>query len=153
MSAFWNKIKKREDQKEKNQISSETKEAVKDPDKKVSSKNNKSSKVKKDKRPKIENYKEKAWLVNRVIIKPVISEDAMNKEAQSKYVFIVDKKVSKSQIAQAVQAKYKVTVNKVNVANYKAKQHRFRYSVGKKNGFRKAIVTVSTGQKIELFSE
>lgn len=132
---------------------SETKDMVEETKERKSSKNNEPVKSKKNKKVKIENYQEKAWLVNRVIIKPVISEDAMNKEGQSKYVFIVDKKASKSQIAQAVRAKYKVTVNKVNVVNYKAKQHRFRYSVGKKNGFRKAIITVGAGQKIELFSK
>jgi len=160
MSAFWDKFKK-DDKKEvltdKSVVSQSTpkKEKPKKEKKeeeKESIKDN-SKKKKKSKKAKIENYKEKAQLVNQVIIKPIISEDATKKEAQAKYVFEVSKQATKKQISQAIETKYGVNVTGVNVINYKPKSHRFRHKTGKKKGFKKAIVTIESGQKIELFSE
>lgn len=159
MSAFWDKFKK--DSKEKaaaNKPSASVGNDKKEEEKKKEeaqsvATGNKPEKEKKKKAKKIENYKEKAQLVNRTIIRPIISEDAMNKESLAKYVFEVDKQSNKNQIAEAVEAKYKVSVNKVNVLNYRPQSHRFRNNLGRKRGFRKAIVTIKKGEKIELFNE
>ena len=82
---------------------------------------------------------------------PVVSEDAMNKEVQNKYVFEVNEKSNKAEITEALEARFNVTVRKVNIIRYKAKVHNFRYQKGQKKGFKKAIVTVGIGEKIELF--
>jgi large subunit ribosomal protein L23 len=95
----------------------------------------------------------KADLVNKIIINPIVSEDAMQKTAEGKYVFRVNPNSNKNQVAEAVEALYGVNVVKVNVMKYKQKNHRFRMTKGKKSGFKKAIVTIKSGQEIELFSE
>ncbi len=122
----------------------EQKKAVKKTEKKA---------VKKKVKKISENLIKKADLVNSTIITPIVSEDAMNKTTIGKYVFKVNPKSNKNQVAEAIEALYGVEVTKVNIMKYKQKNHRFRLTKGKKSGFKKAIVTVKTGQEIKLFSE
>jgi large subunit ribosomal protein L23 len=169
MAAFWNKSKK-DDKEGKEKVDEKTSEknVVKKEEesqeikkeakvssgidsKKDSKKDEKDKKKKKKTKVKFANFKEKAELVNNIIVSPVVSEDAMNKEVQSKYVFKVSVDSNKSEIKEALEARFKVTVEKVNIIRYKTKEHKFRYRKGKKKGFKKAIVTVKKGDKIELF--
>jgi large subunit ribosomal protein L23 len=117
---------------------------------KETAKNKVAKKDSKDKKKKkvSEELIKKADLVNKVIINPVVSEDAMQKTAEGKYVFKVDPNSNKNQVAEAVEALYGVDVLKVNVMKYKQKNHRFRMTKGKKSGFKKAIVTIKSGQEI-----
>jgi large subunit ribosomal protein L23 len=69
-----------------------------------------------------------------------------------KYVFIVDKNANKQEIAQAVEEIYseaKVRVIGVNTINVKQKARRVRGRKGVKAGFKKAIVTLQTGDVID----
>lgn len=67
------------------------------------------------------------------------------------YTFEVAKGVNKHQIAQAVEQTFKVTVTRVNTANYLGKNKRSRTGrPGKTNDYKKAVVTVKAGDKIEL---
>ena len=114
----------------------------------------KDSKKGKKKAKKItEKLLKKSELVNRTIISPVVSEDAMQKTTIGKYVFKVGSDVNKNQVAEAIEALYGVDVVKVNIMKYKQETHRFRMIKGKKSGYKKAIVTVKAGQEIQLFSE
>ena len=109
--------------------------------------------TKKKKKKVSEDLIKKADLVNKVIISPVVSEDAMTKTTKGKYVFKVSSNSNKNQVAEAIEVLYGVNVVKVNVMKYKQKNHRFRMVKGKKSGYKKAIVTVKSGQEIQLFSE
>ena len=66
------------------------------------------------------------------------------------YVFDVDKKANKPQIKQAVEALFKVSVERVNTQVYQGKWRRLTGRWGKRPDWKKAIVTVAEGQKIEL---
>jgi large subunit ribosomal protein L23 len=69
-----------------------------------------------------------------------------------KYVFIVDKRANKQEIAAAVEEIYsdkKVKVVCVNTINNKPKARRVRGRPGLKPGFKKAIVTLEAGDSIE----
>jgi large subunit ribosomal protein L23 len=69
-----------------------------------------------------------------------------------KYVFLVDKKANKQEIAAAVEEIYaekKVRVAKVNTINVKQKARRVRGRSGMKAGFKKAIVTFEPGDSLE----
>ncbi|MFW5885028.1 MAG: 50S ribosomal protein L23 [Patescibacteria group bacterium] len=97
--------------------------------------------------------KANADLVSRTLISPIVSEDAMSKNNLNKYVFKVGKDANKKQVAQAVEAFYGVDVTKVNVLRKKPENHTFRMRAGKKKGFKKAVVTIKSGQEIKLFNE
>ncbi|NDD57793.1 MAG: 50S ribosomal protein L23 [Chlamydiae bacterium] len=75
------------------------------------------------------------------------------KQCQSpKFVFIVDKKANKYQIAQAVEEIYsdkKIKVLSVNTINVKQKERRVRGRTGFKAAFKKAIVTLAAGDSID----
>jgi len=81
------------------------------------------------------------------------SSNASVKKCQTpKYVFIVDKKANKQQIAQAVEEIYsekKIKVLSVNTVNVKQKERRVRGRTGFKAAFKKAIVTLEAGDSID----
>lgn len=88
----------------------------------------------------------------RDIIKaPVITEKSSNIASNDrKYVFKVDAKANKSQIKDAIEKIFNVKVEKVNTVNVHPKKKRVgRYS-GMTNKYKKAIVTLVNGNKIDL---
>ena len=88
----------------------------------------------------------------RDIIKaPVITEKRSNIASNDrKYVFKVDAKANKSQIKDAIEKIFKVKVESVNTVNVHPKKKRVgRYS-GMTNKYKKAIVTLVNGNKIDL---
>jgi large subunit ribosomal protein L23 len=93
-----------------------------------------------------------------IIIRPVISEKSIDESGRGKYTFAVHDKANKIQIKAAVEELYKkesVTVISVNVLTTKAKEkrrgNRRGQTVGHTTPWRKAIVTLAAGQKIEFF--
>ena len=80
------------------------------------------------------------------------SNSSVKKCQTPKYVFVVDKKASKYQIAQAVEEIYadkKVKVLSVNTINVKPKERRVRGRTGFKSAFKKAVVTLQAGDSID----
>jgi large subunit ribosomal protein L23 len=85
------------------------------------------------------------------ILAPWITERSHNLMAENKYVFKVLKNSAKDEIKKAIEGLYKVTVTKINSVNIPAKKRVRGKTVGKKSGFKKAIITLKEGDKIELF--
>lgn len=92
-----------------------------------------------------------------IIKKPVVTEKmtAMS-EKLGRYAFIVDKRANKLQIKAAVEELYNVKVDAVNTINYEGKL-KSRYTkggavVGRRDAFKKAIVTLKKGETIDFFS-
>jgi large subunit ribosomal protein L23 len=93
-----------------------------------------------------------------IILRPVISEKSIDESGRGKYTFAVHDRANKIQIKAAIEELYKkenVTVVSVNVLTTKAKEKRSGsrrgQTVGHTTPWRKAIVTLATGQKIEFF--
>ncbi len=90
-----------------------------------------------------------------IVIHPVISEKSMDEAQHGKYTFAVHGGANKVQIAAAVEELFKVEVLGVNVLTTKTKEKRggMRRSRvgGRTTPWRKAIVTLAPGQKIEFF--
>ncbi|HLN18539.1 MAG TPA: 50S ribosomal protein L23 [Patescibacteria group bacterium] len=87
----------------------------------------------------------------RVLLEPWITEEATRIAELNKYIFKVAKNSDKNQIKKAVEEVYGVKVISINTVNIPAKKRVRGATVGKKSGFKKAIVTVKEGEKIELF--
>lgn len=68
----------------------------------------------------------------------------------NKYVFWVDKRANKIQIRKAVEEIYKVKVASVNTTMQRGKLRRVRYIQGKSADWKKALVTLKEGSKIEV---
>ena len=86
-----------------------------------------------------------------IILRPVISERTMDLMQENKYTFEVDIKATKPQIREAVEQVFNVDVVKVNTMRVTGKVRRMGRSEGKRPDWKKAIVTVKEGQRIELF--
>ena len=93
-----------------------------------------------------------------VVIRPVISEKSIDESNRGKYTFAVNDRANKIQIKAAIEELYKkenVTVVSVNVLTTKAKEKkrgtRRGRIVGHTTPWRKAVVTLAPGQKIEFF--
>ena len=87
-----------------------------------------------------------------LIIAPVITEKSMAGIATKKYTFKVACDANKIEIAKAIEEIFNVHVTKVNTANVKSKPKRQRYVQGRTRTWKKAIVTLAEGDKIELFA-
>lgn len=87
-----------------------------------------------------------------IILEPVISERSMDIVPQKKYTFKVAKDATKTEIKQAVEELFEVTVTKVTVTNYEGKKKRMGRYEGRTPAYKKAVVTVSADSKdIEFF--
>jgi len=86
-----------------------------------------------------------------IIRKPIITErSAYLKERGNKIIFQVEVNANKRDIKKAVEKVFNVHVMDVNTLNVKGKVKRFGKSFGKRPDWKKAIVTLKEGDKIEL---
>jgi len=68
----------------------------------------------------------------------------------NKYLFMVDKRANKIEIKNSVEDIYKVKVDSVNTVMMRGKAKRVRYTVGYTPDWKKAIVTLKEGNKIDV---
>jgi len=75
---------------------------------------------------------------------------AVNKEKNNVYIFAVLKDATKSQVKEAVEQLFKKKVTDVRLLNVKTKPKRFRNIQGRTKAWKKAYVTLESGQTIEF---
>jgi large subunit ribosomal protein L23 len=86
-----------------------------------------------------------------IIISPVVSEKSYAHMADGKYTFRVDDRAHKTQIAEAVAEVFGVTVVAVRTSTVKSKPKRRGIHNGRSRSWKKAIVQLGPGDRIELF--
>ena len=86
-----------------------------------------------------------------IIRQPIVSERTMALMEENKYTFVVDLGATKPQIREAVEQIFDVKVEKVNTMRVTGKVRRMGRNEGKRPDWKKAIVTVKEGDRIELF--
>ena len=87
----------------------------------------------------------------QVLISPVVSEKSYGQIVQNRYTFKVHADAHKTQIRQAVEQLFDVTVVNVNVVKVQPKPKRRGLTRGVKPGWKKAIVQLKPGDSIEIF--
>lgn len=109
----------------------------------------------KEEKPEIKTNPEETKTINdwSVLISPYVSEKSSMLENEGKYVFKVSEKSNKQQIKKAIKDLYKVEIVSVNIVNIPRKKKRVGRYDGHKKGFKKAIVKVKKGQKIDVTSK
>ena len=90
-------------------------------------------------------------IAHDIIIRPIITEKSSALMELNKYTFEVHKSANKIQIRKAVEEIFKVKVLSVNTMNIAAKPKRMGAFVGKTRSWKKAIVALPEGQRIEFF--
>ncbi len=86
-----------------------------------------------------------------VLLRPVITERSMTETNAGRYTFAVATDASKQEIASAVAEAFKVDVVAVNTIKVHGKERRLGRKIGRRPDWKKAIVTVAKGQKIERY--
>lgn len=88
---------------------------------------------------------------SQVIIRPVVSEKSYVLATADKYTFRVHKDAHKTQIKQAIESLFNVTVLEVRTASVPSKPKRRGFTTGRTRGWKKAIVQVREGDSIPIF--
>ncbi len=84
-----------------------------------------------------------------VIVAPLVSEKAYQGYSEGRYTFWVHKRATKTEVKEAIQKAFSVTVQDVNILNVRGKWKRVGKFMGEKADRRKAVVQLAEGQKIE----
>jgi large subunit ribosomal protein L23 len=88
---------------------------------------------------------------NEVLLSPVVSEKSYSQIGQHKYTFKVHQDAHKTQVRQAVEELFEVKVVGVNLIQMPAKPKRRGMTKGTRPGWKKAIVELKAGDKIDIF--
>jgi large subunit ribosomal protein L23 len=90
--------------------------------------------------------------VHDIIIGPLVTEKStIQREGQNQYSFKVDKRANKIEIKGAVEHLFKVKVEDVKTSTVRGKVKRLGRRFGKRPDWKKAIVTVKEGNRIDFF--
>ncbi|MFC1931662.1 50S ribosomal protein L23 [Chloroflexota bacterium] len=86
-----------------------------------------------------------------VLRRPLVTEKNTTLQAQNKYAFEVAKEANKPQVKQAVEEAFRVKVTTVNMIIVPGKARRVGRRIVQTRPWKKAIVTLKSGDKIEFF--
>ena len=89
--------------------------------------------------------------LHEILRRPLVTEKNATLQEVGKYAFEVDRRANKMQITHAIETAFKVTVLGVNVMNMPGKAKRMGRRMINTPQWKKAIVTLKPGDKIELF--
>lgn len=88
-----------------------------------------------------------------IIKRPIITEQSMKLvETQNRYTFAVDKRANKIEIKKAIEEIFKVQVESINTLNVLPKFRRVGRHEGYRPSYKKAIVKLAEGNKIDVFT-
>jgi len=89
--------------------------------------------------------------MNKFLVKnPIVTEKATAMSQDGKYVFLVVKEANKSEVKKVIEATYKVHVVDTNVINTRPKPRRVGRNISMKPGYKKIIVTLKEGEKLDI---
>jgi large subunit ribosomal protein L23 len=111
----------------------------------------------KDEKPveakKPQRLKEATGDAFRHLIRPQLSEKANMLAAKGKYVFRVHPDANKPEVRKAIEKVYDVHVKQVNIIRVRGKSRRYGHSTGSTKAWKKAVITVAAGERIEGVTE
>lgn len=154
--AILNFLKKTEESKEEpknNGLVLDSEEKIMNTEKKVEVSHSKTEKKAKNisKGDSVKNKKELA-LAHMALLSPHITEKGTNLSSENKYIFKISDDANKIEVKKAVESVYGVNVVEVRIINIPKKKRRVGKSAGWKKGYKKAIIKIKEGQKIEILS-
>lgn len=90
-------------------------------------------------------------LAHDIIVRPIVTEKSSRMMEENKYTFEVHPQANKIEVKKAVEAVFKVKVEKVHTLKVRSKPKRMGVFLGKSRAWKKAIVTLAEGERIEFF--
>ncbi|MBX0326892.1 50S ribosomal protein L23 [Oscillochloris sp. ZM17-4] len=88
---------------------------------------------------------------HQIIVRPLITEKNTILMESNQYSFEVLREASKPEIKRAIETIFSVTVTRVNTLNVRGKMRRRGRESGYTKDWKKAIVTLAAGDRIEIF--
>ncbi len=145
-----NRFKKEKEQTAKESVAKKVTEAEK---KVVATKKPVSSKSEKKEISK--DSKKAATSVSKIslqtLVRPIVSEKSAQLNDNFVIVFEVARNANRVQVRNAFRELYKVTPVKVNIMNVRGKRVRFGRIIGKRNDYKKALITLPKGTRVDIF--
>lgn len=90
--------------------------------------------------------------VHEIIVRPLVTEKSTQLlERDGAYSFVVAVGANKIEIAKAIETLFDVRVRDVRTMQYSGKERRMGRFVGRRPGWKKAVVTLREGDSIEIF--
>lgn len=86
----------------------------------------------------------------QIVRKPIVTEKAVSFSKGNKYIFRVSSKTNKTEVRKAIEKLYEVKVKDIRMINTIGKKRLVGRFEGFKPGFKKAIITLKEGYKIEI---
>lgn len=150
--SFLDKFKKKHESKEQMRSAAETpaKESKAKAPKEVTSDEAKTADKKKKQDTKVD-LKDRSGHAAQIIIRPLQTEKITDQIMLNQYTFEVAVDATKSEVKKAVKAMYDVDPVKVRTVNMRGKAVRFGRIWSKRKNWRKAIVTLKQGDKIQVY--
>lgn len=90
-------------------------------------------------------------MAHDIIVRPVVTEKSSRLMEMNKYTFEVHPQANKCEIRKAVETVFKVKVLNVNTMQVHSKPKRMGAFVGKSRAWKKAIITLAAGERIQFF--
>ncbi|MCK5415946.1 50S ribosomal protein L23 [Candidatus Parcubacteria bacterium] len=87
----------------------------------------------------------------KILIKPLVTEKVAKETELGKYVFEVSVDANKVEVSKAIKEVYGMKAVKVNIVNMEGKRKRLGRSSGRRKDWKKAIVTLEKGKKINVY--
>lgn len=100
--------------------------------------------------PKTLRRKENSGIAYRVLHRALVSEKSTAMTARNQYAFVVAPGVNKVDVGRAIQSLYGVRPLKVNIMNVRGKRVRYGRTEGATKDWKKAVVTLMPGQKLDV---
>ena len=92
-------------------------------------------------------------LTVKTLLAPIVTEKSAHLADAGVYVFWVPDSANRVAVRQAFREMYKVTPVKVNVVRVHGKEHRFGSTLSRQSDWKKALVTVPKGTRIDIFEK
>ena len=92
----------------------------------------------------------KALNAYQVVLRPLVTEKAVEQESNSTYWFAVHLSANKTQVRKAIEEIYQVHVRKVQTLRQKGKLRRSRNKMYRTPDWKKAGVTIASGERIDI---
>lgn len=112
----------------------------------------KTTKAKKAAAPKV-SAKTYSALTVKTLLAPLVTEKSAHLADAGVYVFLVPVTANRVAVRQAFREMYKVTPVKVNIVRVHGKEHRFGSTMSRQSDWKKALVTVPKGTRIDIFEK
>jgi len=150
--ALWDKFKKQNEAPEKASVAGKiNKNAQKKTEAKSTAVKNKTEKTENKSTKKAKKVTSATRMATKTLIAPVVSEKTAQLSDRNVMVFRVNLKANRVAVRQAFKELYKVTPEKINIINVRGKRVKFGRIEGKRNDYKKALITLPKGVSVDVF--